>query len=583
MYTSFFNLKAKPFSGMPSSHFFYKGAAFNAGLEYLQNGFDAHKGMTAITGVAGAGKSTLVNMFLSGLNQQSVQVLRIYNAKLTVNELLAELAEQLKIKSNASKYAIAAHIERHIIEYSQSGGRLVICVDDAQYLPNHTFLELCKLASVQENKKKAALVILVGDTKLEQKPGMNFYQLGSLAEQEVEEYINYRMVQAGWNTGLPFESSTIKQINRYSQGIPEFVNILCDKLLLNAFLEQKTSSINNQDLELVLGELGEDSDAGWVSSQNDVVNSTAAVSIDNDSISLPSKPPRQEITEQNDETLVAPNGNKVLVQSELLLRVGSKLLDKDFVKINISNISESFHRLQRSIEEFRVNASDGNRSELDDSARSFYQKVLRHITVTSFKRCDLNKQECNAILSLRENYRYKGTVRILDQSNASKIISLANSNMRSVTLGVLASANNLESMYKEMTGFDVKFDASANSGVSVLLWRLSISSDMMLYMVGLPIEGAEWNEESYRLLGQLTSAVVIRSDQHSGLTKEEEVGLLSSLLLLGETSVQVVSLFSKQRQCTPYFFFQDYASSGMREEIQNLLPGMLLTTKKETA
>ena len=71
---------------------------------------------------------------------------------------------------------------------------------------------------------------------------------------ETKEYILYRLKRAGAKNLSIFDNGAIKEIYRYSSGIPRLINIVCDNALLTGFsLEERR--ITKSIIRDVIGEL----------------------------------------------------------------------------------------------------------------------------------------------------------------------------------------------------------------------------------------------------------------------------------------------------------------------------------------
>jgi general secretion pathway protein A len=81
--------------------------------------------------------------------------------------------------------------------------------------------------------------------KLQQKKLEQFAQrvtvhchLDALKEEEVAQYIRYRLEVGGAANGGLFEKSAIDAVARYSGGIPRLINILCDAALVYGYADE---------------------------------------------------------------------------------------------------------------------------------------------------------------------------------------------------------------------------------------------------------------------------------------------------------------------------------------------------------
>jgi len=63
------------------------------------------------------------------------------------------------------------------------------------------------------------------------------YHLGSLTEQETGSYIAHRMAVAGGGAVIPFKRNLMPRIHQITHGVPRRINLLCDRALLGAYVE----------------------------------------------------------------------------------------------------------------------------------------------------------------------------------------------------------------------------------------------------------------------------------------------------------------------------------------------------------
>ena len=63
------------------------------------------------------------------------------------------------------------------------------------------------------------------------------YHLGPLSEPETGAYIAHRMAVAGFQGAPVFASATVALVHRITHGVPRRINLLCDRALLGAYVE----------------------------------------------------------------------------------------------------------------------------------------------------------------------------------------------------------------------------------------------------------------------------------------------------------------------------------------------------------
>jgi general secretion pathway protein A len=111
--------------------------------------------------------------------------------------------------------------------------------------------EVRLLTNLETTKNKLLHVILLGQPELNKilkEPRFRplkqritvRYHLRPLNFQETKEYIIYRLKRAGSRNISLFDNNAIKEIYRYSKGLPRLINIVCDNALLAGFALERT-------------------------------------------------------------------------------------------------------------------------------------------------------------------------------------------------------------------------------------------------------------------------------------------------------------------------------------------------------
>jgi Holliday junction resolvasome RuvABC ATP-dependent DNA helicase subunit len=86
------------------------------------------------------------------------------------------------------------------------------------------------------------------------------YHLKAIEEDEIKQYILFRLAKAGWKSNPEFEEDIFSEIYRYTKGIPRRINTLCDRLLLFGYLEER-SVIDLESTRHVISEIEADYDS----------------------------------------------------------------------------------------------------------------------------------------------------------------------------------------------------------------------------------------------------------------------------------------------------------------------------------
>ncbi|ODN65383.1 ExeA family protein [Methylophaga muralis] len=250
MYTEHFGLTHKPFNLVPDPAFLYLSPNHKKALTMLEYGLMSHAGFTVVTGEIGAGKTTLIRVLLSKIEDDCVIGL-INNTHESFGELMTWVLDSLEIEStatdNAGRYRDYINF---VVEQHAQGRRVVLIVDEAQNLSVQALEELRLLSNVNIDSDIFLQLVLTGQPELieklnrpelvqfAQRIGVEFH-LKALSYPETQKYIEYRLEVAGVSKKI-FSNEACAMIYCYSEGIPRRINNLCDFAMVYAFADGKS-------------------------------------------------------------------------------------------------------------------------------------------------------------------------------------------------------------------------------------------------------------------------------------------------------------------------------------------------------
>lgn len=252
MYKEYFGLKEPPFSIAPDPHYLYMSDNHREALAHLLYGINSDNGFVLLTGDVGTGKTTVCRCLLQQLPENS-NIAFILNPKVTVDELLATICDELGIKypaGNTSNKVFIDSINAYLLEANTKGRRTVLIVEEAQNLSPEVLEQIRLLTNLETNERKLLQIIMIGQPELNEllsRPELRqlkqritaMYHLGALTKQELSAYVLHRLSIAGVNRKL-FPSSTIDRLYDLSGGIPRMINLLCDRALLGTYVQGKS-------------------------------------------------------------------------------------------------------------------------------------------------------------------------------------------------------------------------------------------------------------------------------------------------------------------------------------------------------
>ena len=269
MYEPFYSLSGKPFQLSPDPSFYYESRVHKRAYAYLEYGLYQGEGFIVITGEVGAGKTTLVRNLLAHLNPSQVVAAHLVSTQLDADDLLRSVAGSFGLAvKGTDKASLLAELEQFLRHLASERKRALLIVDEAQNLTPRAVEELRMLSNFQVGGRALLQSFLIGQPELRrtlQGPDMQqfrqrviaSYHLGPLDQNETEAYIQHRLKQVGWIGDPMLQASAYDAIFAFTAGIPRRINLVCNRLLLAGFLNEK-HVLDAADVDIVAKEIKEE-------------------------------------------------------------------------------------------------------------------------------------------------------------------------------------------------------------------------------------------------------------------------------------------------------------------------------------
>ncbi|MBC8463607.1 MAG: AAA family ATPase [Deltaproteobacteria bacterium] len=251
MYNKFFGFKEKPFKLVPNPAYLFLSKSHEEALAYLNYAISQGDGFVKIIGEVGTGKTTLCRAFLESLNH-STEAAYIFNPKLGPKQLLKSIQDEFGLGSESDTIKdLIDDLNAFLMLKKGEGKKVVLLIDEAQNLSKHVLEQLRLLSNLETNQDKLLQIILVGQPELAEMLNTHelrqigqritlSYNLLPLSAKETKGYIEYRIGKAAQKQVVKFDVSALRQIYKFSGGIPRLINIVCDRSLLTAFVLNQT-------------------------------------------------------------------------------------------------------------------------------------------------------------------------------------------------------------------------------------------------------------------------------------------------------------------------------------------------------
>lgn len=267
MYTSFWELDAKPFEDAADIDCYYPAETHQGALLKLRYAVENRRAAALLAGGAGLGKSLIVQTLLRQLPDTCAPHVHVVFPQMAPDQLLAYLASSLAhttgLGSTPPVEQSVRSIEQALVENVEQGRHAVVVIDEAQDLDECDSLETVRLLLNIEHEGVSAMTVLLVSQPgllpiLDRKPELDERLavkclLRRLSQEETFSYVHTRLQAAGCQREI-FDEGALEAVHRLSLGVPRRINRLCDLALLIGFAEER-DAIDSRQIEAVSEEL----------------------------------------------------------------------------------------------------------------------------------------------------------------------------------------------------------------------------------------------------------------------------------------------------------------------------------------
>jgi general secretion pathway protein A len=257
MFRDFYGFTEQPFGVTPDPRFLYLSPSHREALASLYYGIDAGRGFVALIAKPGMGKTTLLFHLLQRFGT-SARTVFLFQTQCNSREFMRFLLLELGCELQDQQDLVTMHEEfnRCLLQEARAGRRFIVVVDEAQNLEPSVLETVRLLSDFETPQAKLLQIVLSGQPELADKldrPSLRQLRqrvsllstLTPLSHEEVERYINHRLLAAGRPHGLLLTARALEMITELSNGIPRNINNICfNALSLGCSLRLKTIDVD---------------------------------------------------------------------------------------------------------------------------------------------------------------------------------------------------------------------------------------------------------------------------------------------------------------------------------------------------
>jgi general secretion pathway protein A len=258
-YYSILGFNKEPFSTSPDPDFFYLTKEHDMALTNVLIEIRLKRGLTAIFGDVGTGKTSLSRKLVQELKKRGNMIFHIilnpsFNDE---QQFLTSLVHNFSMEVNNEHpfdpkniLELRDEIEKFLIQKCiEEKQTVVLIIDEAQKINLSTLETLRILLNFETNEFKLLQLVLLGQVELYPKIMQlpNFldrisfkYTLNPLDINETKGLIEYRILKAGYSSSMSlFLDEAISEIYNYTRGYPRKITMLCHRLLKELIMQNK--------------------------------------------------------------------------------------------------------------------------------------------------------------------------------------------------------------------------------------------------------------------------------------------------------------------------------------------------------
>lgn len=241
-----FGSREAAFAAAPDPRFAWLDGDAGHVLDRLEKDvLEGSGGISLLAGRNGSGKTLLAQCLLERLAHHDVRVARVLHSQVTPVELLQSVCDRLRVPMDGvdrdSGRDMINALSTFLMDIYAQGQRVLLVVDEAQNLSDESLEQLRLLTNLQTPAHQLMHILMLSTPTLRErlrsttlKPLAQritgWHELSALSAEACETYVGHRLEAAGV-TQMPFTRLALRDLYRFSHGVPRLVNLLAERAM----------------------------------------------------------------------------------------------------------------------------------------------------------------------------------------------------------------------------------------------------------------------------------------------------------------------------------------------------------------
>jgi general secretion pathway protein A len=179
-----------------------------------------------------------------------VETSLVLNPCVTGDQLLRAILKDfgLTVRGN-DRLDYIEQLNESLLMQAERGHNVVIVIDESQDLDADVMEQVRLLSNLETDEQKLMQIVLAGQPELRERLAQHDLRqlrqrilirchLSPLQEDEVTDYVAYRLHIAGAGEDVWFDADALRIIYQFSNGIPRLINAICDLSMLAGYASQ---------------------------------------------------------------------------------------------------------------------------------------------------------------------------------------------------------------------------------------------------------------------------------------------------------------------------------------------------------